>query len=255
MPPIPGRRRQSAVTVAVHVSVPRTIPHGTVLVVEDSPAVRELVSTLLERAGYRVLGEADGEAALARFSSSRPDVVLLDVNLPGMSGWQVLTRLRERSGVPIAMLTGLADDTSKVRALNNGADDYLVKSASSAELVARVGALLRRARRPRDLEVPVYDDGVVRVDFELRRVQVEGTEVQLTPLEYRLLSAFVRHPNQILSRDRLLREVWHDETGGPSDHVKTYVGYLRRKLRVPGAGEELPIETVRGFGYRWRNAA
>jgi DNA-binding response OmpR family regulator len=182
-------------------------------------------------------------------------VVLLDVNLPGISGWEVLARLRERSGVPIAMVTGLSEDSAKVRALNNGADDYLVKTTSPAELVARVGALLRRARRPRDIEVPVYDDGVVRVDFDSRRVEVDGREVQLTPLEYRLLTAFVRHPNQVLSRDHLLREVWHDDTGGPNDHVKTYVGYLRRKLRSGAASDDPPIETVRGFGYRWRNAA
>jgi len=233
-----------------------TIPHGTVLVVEDSQPVRDLVSTILVRAGYRVEGTHDGESALASFSRSRPDVVLLDVNLPGMSGWEVLARLRERSGVPIAMVTGIGDDASKVRALNNGADDYLVKSTSPAELVARVGALLRRSRRPRDVDVPVYDDGSVKVDFDLRRVEVDGKEVQLTPLEYRLLTAFVRHPNQVLSRDRLLREVWHDDTGGPNDHVKTYVGYLRRKLRgAHGDDDDAPIETVRGFGYRWRIAA
>jgi DNA-binding response OmpR family regulator len=235
--------------------MPTTIPHGTVLVVEDSQPVRELVATILTRAGYRVEGVPDGESALTSFSRARPDVVLLDVGLPGLSGWEVLARLRERSGVPIAMVTGIADDASKVRALNNGADDYLVKSTSPAELVARVGALLRRARRPRDIDLSVYDDGTVRVDFELRRVEVEGREIQLTPLEYRLLTAFVRHPNQILSRDRLLREVWHDDTGGPNDHVKTYVGYLRRKLRGSLSEEDAPIETVRGFGYRWRNAA
>ena len=235
--------------------MPSTIPHGTVLIVEDSQPVRELVSTILGRAGYRVEGAHDGESALSTFSTRAAGRRPARRGLPGLSGWEVLARLRERSGVPIAMVTGIGDDASKVRALDNGADDYLVKSTSPAELVARVGALLRRARRPRDIDVPIYDDGNVRVDFELRRVEVEGNEVQLTPLEYRLLTAFVRHPNQILSRDRLLREVWHDDTGGPNDHVKTYVGYLRRKLRGSVGEEDAPIETVRGFGYRWRNAA
>src|SRR4051794_21969217 len=123
-------------------------PHATILVVEDSSPVRELVSTLLERAGYRVEGASDGEDALAAFTRVGPDLVLLDVNLPRLSGWEVLARLRERSGVPIVMVTGIAEDAAKVRALNDGADDYLVKTASPAELVARVGALLRRARRP-----------------------------------------------------------------------------------------------------------
>jgi DNA-binding response OmpR family regulator len=235
--------------------MPLTLPHGTVLVIEDSRPVLDLLTTILTRAGYKVDGALDGEQGLASFSRQKPDLVLLDIALPGMSGWEVLTRVRERSGVPLAIVTSVADDSTKIRALNSGADDYLVKTVSPGELVARVGALLRRARRPRDIETPVYDDGRVRVDFDMRRVEVDGAEVQLTPLEYRLLTAFVRHPNEVLSRDRLLREVWHDDTGGPNDHVKTYVGYLRRKLRCLPGVDDAPIETVRGFGYRWRNAA
>src|SRR5215212_440864 len=223
---------------------------GTVLLVEDNAPMRELLGTVLGRAGYDVVPAADGEEGLHLFSTHRPDIVLLDVHMPRCNGWEVLERLRERSEVPILMLTALADDTSKVRALNGGADDYLVKPASAPELIARVGALLRRARRVPGFDaVSAYDDGVVRVDFDARVAQVDGRELSLTPLEYRLLSAFVRHPGQILSREDLLREVWHDETGGPSDHVKIYVGYLRKKLGLASA-EEM-IETVRGFGYRW----
>jgi DNA-binding response OmpR family regulator len=235
--------------------MPQELYTGTVLVIEDSAQVRDLVSTILRRAGYDVVVADNGETALDTFSRAKPDVVLLDLGLPGMSGWEVLQRLRERSGVPIAVVTGLADDASKVRGLSQGADDYLVKTASPAELVARVGALLRRARRPPDTVEHVYDDGTVRIDFDSRSVAVDGREVRLTPLEYRLLAAFVRHPNQVLSRDRLLREVWHDETGGPNDHVKTYVGYLRRKLQIQPGADLAPIETVRGFGYRWRLVA
>jgi DNA-binding response OmpR family regulator len=223
---------------------------GTVLLVEDSAPMRELLGTVLRRAGYELLPASDGEEGLQLFSARRPDIVLLDVHLPGLNGWEVLERLRERSEIPILMLTALADDTSKVRALNAGADDYLVKPASAPELIARVGALLRRARRVPGLDgVTPYDDGVVRVDFDARVVEVGGRELSLTPLEYRLLSTFVRHPATILSREDLLREVWHDETGGPSDHVKIYVGYLRKKLGK--VAEEEMIETVRGFGYRW----
>ena len=212
--------------------------------------MRELLGTVLRRAGYDVLPAPDGEEGLHLFSARRPDIVLLDVHMPGFNGWEVLERIRERSEVPILMLTALADDTSKVRALNGGADDYLVKPASAAELIARVGALLRRARRVPGFDaLTTYDDGAVRVDFDARVAQVDGRELSLTPLEYRLLSAFVRHPGQILSREDLLREVWHDETGGPSDHVKIYVGYLRRKLGR--LSDEEMVETVRGFGYRW----
>jgi DNA-binding response OmpR family regulator len=231
------------------------LTHGTVLVVGDSAQLREVLSAVLRRAGYDVLVSGDGRDALDQFGRARPDIVLLDLNLPGMSGWDLLARLRERSGVPIAVVGGQADDASKVRGLTHGADDYLVKTASTAELVARVGALLRRARRPPDTIDRVYDDGTVRIDFDGRQVEVDGREVRLTPLEYRLLTAFVRHPNQVLSRDRLLREVWHDETGGPNDHVKTYVGYLRRKLQIQPGADLAPIETVRGFGYRWRLVA
>src|SRR3954470_13272082 len=123
----------------------RSAPRATVLVVEDASSVRELVAMFLGRAGYAVEVAGDGEDALAAFSRVRPDLVLLDVNLPGLSGWEVLARLRERSNVPIAMVTGIGDDASKVRAFTAGADDYLLKTASPVELVARAGALLRRA--------------------------------------------------------------------------------------------------------------
>jgi DNA-binding response OmpR family regulator len=224
--------------------------HGTVLLVEDNAPMRELLATVLRRAGYDVVPAPDGQEALHLFAARRPDIVLLDVHMPGWNGWEVLERIRERSEVPVLMLTALSDDTSKVRALNGGADDYLVKPASAPELIARVGALLRRARRVPGFDaLSAYDDGLVRVDFDARVVQVRGSELSLTPLEYRLLSAFIRHPGQILSREDLLREVWHDETGGPSDHVKIYVGYLRRKLAA--VADEDMVETVRGFGYRW----
>jgi DNA-binding response OmpR family regulator len=227
---------------------------GTVLLVEDYGPMRELLATVLRRAGYDVLPSPDGEEALHLFSARRPDIVLLDVHIPGFNGWEVLERIRERSQVPILMLTALADDTSKVRALNGGADDYLVKPASASELIARVGALLRRSRRVPGFDaVNAYDDGAVRVDFDARIAQVHGRELALTPLEYRLLAAFVRHPGQILSREDLLREVWHDETGGPSDHVKIYVGYLRKKLGM--VSDDEMVETVRGFGYRWMRRA
>jgi DNA-binding response OmpR family regulator len=223
---------------------------GTVLLIEDAAPIRELLATLLRRAGYDVVAAPDGPEGLYVFGTRHPDLVLLDVHLPGMSGWDVLAQLRDRSQVPILMLTALSDDSSKVRALNGGADDYLVKPASAPELIARVGALLRRSRRIPGVDgVHTYDDGVVRVDFEARVAQVHGHEISLTPLEYRLLAAFVRRPGQILSREDLLREVWRDETGGPSDHVKIYVGYLRRKLAL--ASDEEMVETVRGFGYRW----
>ncbi len=223
---------------------------GTVLLVEDSAPTRELISTVLRRAGYDVVPAVDGEDALEQFAGRRPDIVLLDVHLPKMTGWDVLERIRERSELPILMLTALSDDASKVRGLNGGADDFLTKPASASELIARVGALLRRSRLvPGQHAGNIYDDGLVRIDFDLRAVSVNGEELQLTPLEFRLLSVLARNPKRTLSREQLLSQVWHDQTGGPSDHVKIYVGYLRRKL---GAVTDVEmIETIRGFGYRW----
>jgi DNA-binding response OmpR family regulator len=151
------------------------------------------------------------------------------------------------------MLTAAADERSRVRGLMRGADDYLVKPASAAELLARVVALLRRSRRATaPAETAVYDDGLIRVDLIGRTTHVGGQELALTPLEYKLLSAFVRSPGATLSKEQLLREVWNDHSGGPGDHVKLYVGYLRKKLAT--LTEEDPIETVRGFGYRWTRA-
>jgi two-component system KDP operon response regulator KdpE len=222
--------------------------HGSVLVVEDQHPTRELLAILLRRAGYEVVCAPDGQAALDLCEQWAPELVLLDLELPGVTGWDVLTQLRRRSGVAICVVTGLMDEAAKVRALNAGADDYIVKSTSTSELVARVGALLRRARLPA-AERPLLDDGIVRVDFTRCVAEVDGEELKLTPLEFRLLAAFVRRSGEVLSRDDLLREVWNDDSGGPSDHVKTYVGYLRRKLP-----EIVQIETVRGFGYRYPGA-
>jgi DNA-binding response OmpR family regulator len=222
----------------------------TVLLVEDSEPVRELLAAVLRRGGHEVVLARGGEEGLAAFSRVRPDLVVLDLVLAGLSGWDVLRRLRERSDVPIVVVTGLGDQGSKIRALNAGADDYLVKPVALAELLARVGALLRRARWAQAAHpVEVYDNGAVQVDFDNRLVRVHGDEISLTPLEYRLLAAFVRRPGHLFSRQELLREVWHDTSGGPSDHVKIYVGYLRRKLSAV-CDDDL-IETVRGFGYRW----
>ena len=224
-------------------------PPARVLVVEDDSPTRELVGIVLRRAGHEVAHAADGESALESFVAARPDLVILDLGLPGEDGLQLLEHLREISDVPVVVLTGQSDEAAKVRALMRGADDYLVKPASAPELLARVTAVLRRARRrPQETAGEVYDDGELRVDLLGRTATLGGRELALTPLEYRLLAAFVRHPGQILSRGRLLELAWGEAPGAPDDHVKLTVGYLRRKL----AGlEGEPIETVRGFGYRW----
>ncbi|HZV73029.1 MAG TPA: response regulator transcription factor [Conexibacter sp.] len=228
-----------------------------VLVVEDEDDVRRLVRVLLERAGYTVVEAANGIEALRRLESDAPDLVVLDVAMPELDGWQTLERIRDLSDVPVLMLTARAGELDKVRGLRSGADDYVTKPFGRQELLARVEALLRRTSGPPEVR-PAYEDAALRIDYVSREVTVGGREggrpVQLTPLEFKLLSAFVRHPNETLSRTRLLELVWGDVEGFGGDQVKLYVGYLRRKLGwEPSNGG--PLETVRGFGYRYRPPA
>jgi len=223
---------------------------ASVLVVDDEADIRSLVRELLERAGHDVVEAGDGNEGLRAFFASRPDLVVLDVSMPGLDGWGTLERIRELSDVPVVMLTAQARELAKVRGLRGGADDYITKPFGRQELLARVEANLRRQRS--DADAPAtYGDGFVTVDFAQRAVEVAGTPLSLTPLEYRMLAAFVRNSNQVLSHEQLLELAWGDARNAERDQVKLYVGYLRRKLGAP-AGEESPIATVRGFGYRYR---
>ena len=223
-----------------------------VLVVDDDEDIRRLVRTLLERTGASVRDAANGRDGLREFHGFRPDLVVLDVNMPELDGWAVLERIRDMSDVPVLMLTARGDELERVRGLQSGADDYVVKPFGKQELVARVQALLRRASRtPPESEADTYADAYLTVDWAQARVTVGEREVQLTPLEFRLLSTFVRHRRQVLSREQLLELVWGDAFGVGGAPVKLYVGYLRRKLDAD-APDSVPIETVRGFGYRYR---
>ena len=221
------------------------------LVVDDDDDIRTLVATLLERTGATVRQAPNGREGLREFHAWRPDLVVLDVSMPELDGWNVLDRIRDMSAVPVLMLTARGDELERVRGLQAGADDYVVKPFGKQELVARVQALLRRAAQgaPTD-EQDSYADAYLSIDWGQRRVLVGEREVQLTPLEFRLLSTFVRNPRLVLSREQLLDLVWGDAYGVGGDQVKLYIGYLRRKLE-PDPGNTVPIETVRGFGYRY----
>jgi DNA-binding response OmpR family regulator len=225
----------------------------SILVIDDDADIRTLVAELLQRAGHGVIQAPDGESGLKLFYAQQPDLVLLDVSMPGLDGWEVLTRIRELSDVPVLMLTARAGELEKVRGLRGGADDYVTKPFGRQELLARVDAALRRGRSDQQPE-QTYADDFLTVDFAQRQVRAGGVDLTLTPLEFRLLGAFVRNQNQVLSHDQLLELVWGDARSADRDQVKLYVGYLRRKLGT-GAGEESPIETVRGFGYRYRPVA
>ena len=225
-----------------------------VLVIDDDADVRGLVAELLGRAGLSVEQAEDGRSGLRALHKTPPDLVVLDVSMPDLDGWQTLERIRDLSEVPILMLTARGDELDRVRGLQAGADDYVIKPFGRQELLARVQALLRRAGREAAQQQEHYVDDRLTIDFAQRAVSFEGEAVSLTPLEFRLLAAFVRHPRQVLSREQLLELVWGDSYGVSGDQVKLYVGYLRRKL-APEDPAGAPIETVRGFGYRYRPAS
>ena len=223
---------------------------ASVLVIDDEADIRGLLRELLERAGYEVAEGVNGRDGLRALYATSPDLVLLDVSMPELDGWQTLERIRDVSDVPVVMLTARAAELEKVRGLKAGADDYVTKPFGRQELLARVEAHLRRAGE-RAEQPGTYADGLLTIDFAQREVTVNGSQVTLTPLEFKLLSTFVRNPNQVLSHEQLLELVWGDALTGSRARTKLYVGYLRQKLSAADDGES-PIETVRGFGYRYR---
>jgi len=222
-----------------------------VLVVDDEPAVSELLQEWLEKAGYRTVVAPDGIAGLRDFFNQRPDLVIVDIVLPNLNGWEVCRRIREVSAVPIIILSIKGNETDKVRGLNLGADDYLCKPFGSQELLARVASALRRAKMPAvSDENTEYSDGVLAVDFRRHEVYVRGQPVDVSPLEYRMLSCLLEHAGQVLTHEQLLDRVWGPEYDS-TENVKLYVSYLRRKIEMDPSSPEL-IQTVRGVGYRYR---
>jgi DNA-binding response OmpR family regulator len=218
-----------------------------VLVVDDDDLVRAQLRRLLERNGAQCLEAGSGSDGLRALFRTTPDLVILDVTMPDLSGWTTLERMRDLTDIPILMLSGRGAELEKVRGLKMGADDYLTKPYSQAELLARMDALLRRPRA-NTREPQRYGDSLVEIDFASAEASTGGKPLDLTPLEFRLLVALVRHPRQVLSSRQLLALAWGDSTL-PNDRVKLYVRYLREKFRAVGV--EPPIKTLRGFGYRY----
>jgi two-component system KDP operon response regulator KdpE len=226
-----------------------------VLVIDDNPLDRKIARDSLASAGMQVEEAADGAAGLRSLYQHRPDLVLLDVIMPGMDGWTVCERIRELCDVPIIMLTSLNREEEMVRGLNLGADDFVSKPISPSHLVARVRAVLRRVQAPpppaRDV---FYDDGALRIDAAKHEVVLQGEAVELTPTEFKLLLALAAQPGQVHTYDALLASVWGPEYADDIDFLRVYVWRLRKKLE---ADSEKPrwILTERGFGYRFAEAA
>lgn len=220
-----------------------------VLVVDDEVVLAGMVSNYLQRAGFRTTVVHDGVSALARVVSDPPDVVVLDLGLPGKDGMEVCHEIRRQSDCYIIMLTARNEELDKLLGLSAGADDYMTKPFSARELVARVQTLLRRPRLGDPLKQEAKRIGELLLDPSGRRVQVTGTEVELTRTEFDILAALMSRPTAVFSRDQLLREVWGPDWVGDEHLVDVHIGHLRRKLAAVAA-HLLFVDTVRGIGYR-----
>lgn len=222
---------------------------ATILVVDDEPHVRKLVQANLESSGYKVLTAEDGQTAVEVVERELPDLVILDLMLPRMDGYAVCRRIREFSAVPIVMLTARSAQVDLVHGFEVGADDYLTKPFSVAELLMRVQAVLRRSKWPE--EIVTRQDvrvGPISIDFARHDVLVNSEPIKLTPTEYRLLSYLASNPNRVISHRELLRAVWGPEYGEETEYLRVYVRYLRQKLE-PDPANPVYIVTQPGAGY------
>lgn len=222
------------------------------LIIDDDTTLLLLLRQSLEKAGYTIMTATHGLAGLQQMYEHRPDLIILDVMMPRMDGWETVSRIREMSQVPVIMLTAKDSEADKIRGFAAGVDDYVTKPFSFAELTARVGAVLHRTRqtvpaRPSHL----YKVGDVTIDLEERRVTKRGETVSLTPTEYKLMAVLVENAGRVLSREQLLSQVWGDAYLGDTDYIKRYVWYLRQKLEDDPSNPEYVL-TDRGFGYSFR---
>lgn len=226
----------------------------SILIVDDEPKIVRFVKTSLSIAGYELVTASTGNAALTLFEQEQPDLVILDLGLPDIDGFEVLQEIRAYSIVPIIILTARDDEKDKVRGLELGADDYLTKPFGARELEARIQAVLRRVEwSPQPSDVAEFNQNGLHIDFRRRRVKAHGQEVHLTPTEYELLRMLVQHPGQVLLHGDLLSRVWGEEYRNDLAILRVNISRLRQKLEedprhprfivtVPGVGYTLPTD-------------
>lgn len=224
---------------------------NSILVVEDEPSVGEVVSLYLRRAGYSVVVVPDGKQALAMLTDPLPTLVILDLMLPGVDGWEITRRIRAHSDIPIIMLTARREEIDRIAGLELGADDYVVKPFSPQELVSRVRAVLRRSftqKAPADAQALSFAD--MRIDPVTRLTNVRGKEILLTAKEFDLLYLLARHPRQVFTRDQLLERIWGDANYIDPGTVTVHIRRLREKIEADPAAPRY-LQTVWGIGYRF----
>jgi two-component system KDP operon response regulator KdpE len=225
-----------------------------ILVIDDDPSLIALLYHSLTDEGYEVYKAHDGQEGLRQIYNRQPDLIILDILMPKMDGWQVCRRTREMSDVPIIMLTTRGNEEDIVRGLDCGADDYLTKPFSVKELLARVRSVLRRVTLPPPTEEPVaYSDGYLTVNLAERRVMVGGEPVKLTPTEFRLLAQLVENAGRALTYSQLLEKVWGWEYKDDIDYVRIYIWHLRQRIEKDPSQPQY-ILTEYGVGYRFENA-
>lgn len=225
-----------------------------ILIIEDDRELSRIMQLDLERNGYKTFVAENGVHGLRVFRDENPDAVILDVALPLIDGLTVCQRIREQSDVPILMMTAHAVSEEEIVAgLNIGADEYMIKPLRSQEFQARLRALLRRSQltsQPEEPSITSYDDGYLSVNVPLRRVTVSGTDLRLTPTEFKLLATFVQHPGEVLTFQQLLERVWGFEYNNEHHYPRIYVSHLRRKIE-PDAAQPTYIHNEYGIGYRF----
>jgi DNA-binding response OmpR family regulator len=226
----------------------------TILVVDDEPTLRETLAEALDADGFRVVTAADGREALARFREHRPELVVLDLMLPELSGIEVCRIIRQESDVPILMLTAKSSEVDKIVGLELGADDYVTKPFSLRELSARIRALLRRSEQVASEGLATVTVGGLTVDLAGHRLLRDGDVLPLKPKVFELLAFLVRHPGQVFSREQLLEQVWGYEYAGETRTVDVHVHWLRTAIE-PDPASPAVIQTVRGVGYVFRRPA
>jgi two-component system KDP operon response regulator KdpE len=222
-----------------------------ILVVDDDTDFLGLTQLWLQNAGYTVMTADDGKAGLRRVFSSRPNLVLLDVNMPTMNGWEVCNRIRDMSDIPVIIVTVNRGTSDLLRGFGLGADDYMIKPFDFSELLARIAAVLRRcAIEKQEEESDSFQDGELEVDWRSHQVYARGEEVRLSPTEFRLLSCLVKNRGWIVTHEQLLQKVWGPNYIGDKSFVKLYIRYLRQKIEKDPCKPKL-ILTERGVGYRF----